>query len=258
MKEAVIFWIILALKWIQTQVLDRILEHFLEISTLKGSLVAQKERLRYPSSAQRVKIWARGAYSSASVHGLNNFLFSHVQNCHPETILQLDNVTLQGVNGQYAWFCVTDPGVNVYDLNKFPFVWVAQFLKARELIILPIWAFIKLSNDKLDDPGSNGKDVFMLFNTARCGSTLFCQMFDKIPNTRSMSEPWATVVAHVNYNGGLITHQGDDYENIIKACIKIQCKDENESKIKRIFYKQATWASAQVSPFYNSFEISSS
>ena len=80
----------------------------------------------------------------------------------------------------------------------------------------------------------------------RCGSTLFCQMFDKIPETRSMSEPWATVVAHVNYNGGLISHQGTDYEEIIKACIRIQCKPEKKSYIKRIFYKQATWASAQV------------
>ena len=71
-------------------------------------------------------------------------------------------------------------------------------------------------------------------------------MFDKIPETRSMSEPWATVVAHVNYNGGLISHQGTDYEEIIKACIRIQCKPEKKSYIKRIFYKQATWASAQV------------
>ena len=50
----------------------------------------------------------------------------------------------------------------------------------------------------------------------------------------------------VNYNGGLISNHGDVYEEIIKSCIKIQCKDEKKSNIKRIFYKQPTWASAQV------------
>ena len=80
-------------------------------------------------------------------------------------------------------------------------------------------------------------------------------MFDKIPETRSMSEPWATVVAHVNYNGGLISHQGTDYEEIIKACIRIQCKPEKKSYIKRIFYKQATWASAQVLIIYKLLHV---
>ena len=53
----------------------------------------------------------------------------------------------------------------------------------------------------------------------------------------------------VNYNGGLISNHGDEYEQIIKSCIKIQCKDEQKSNIKRIFYKQPTWASAQVFQF---------
>ena len=53
------------------------------------------------------------------------------------------------MNGQYAWFCVTPKNVNVYDLNIFPFVWVGQYLQAQELIIMPIWAFLKLANDEL-------------------------------------------------------------------------------------------------------------
>ena len=44
----------------------------------------------------------------------------------------------------------------------------------------------------------------------------------------------------------MISNHGDVYEEIIKSCIKIQCKDEKKSNIKRIFYKQPTWASAQV------------
>ena len=61
-----------------------------------------------------------------------------------------------------------------------------------------------------------------------------------------MSEPWATVVAHTNYVKGKITHQGSDYEKIIQACIKLQCKPEIGRKIDRIFFKQAPWGSAEV------------
>ena len=61
-----------------------------------------------------------------------------------------------------------------------------------------------------------------------------------------MSEPWATVVAHTNYVKGKITHQGSDYERIIQACIKLQCKPEIGRKIDRIFFKQAPWGSAEV------------
>ena len=57
-------------------------------------------------------------------------------------------------------------------------------LQAQELIIMPIWAFLKLANDELANPGSDGRQVIMLFNTARCGSTLLCQMFSRLPNTR--------------------------------------------------------------------------
>ena len=39
---------------------------------------------------------------------------------------------------------------------------------SKELIILPVWAFFKLASN-LPDPGTLGKDVIMLFNTARFG-----------------------------------------------------------------------------------------
>ena len=173
----------------------------------------------------------------------------------------------QGVNNNCAWFCVTDKKVDVYDLNQFPFVWVAQYLLARELFIVPIWAFLKLAQTDLSDPGSDGREVIMLFNTARCGSTLLCQMFARLPNTRytknthqrkffkvyptiffcrAMSEPWASVVAHTNYVRGKISHQGDDYDKLIEACIRLQCKPELGRKIDRILFKQPPWGSAEV------------
>ena len=111
-------------------------------------------------------------------------MYTHLEYLHPNEVLKRDNITLQGVDGNYAWFCVTDKKVNVYDLKKFPFVWVAQYLMAKELILVPIWAFLRLAEEEVPDPGTDGRDVIMIFNTARCGSTLLCQMFDTLPNTR--------------------------------------------------------------------------
>ena len=67
-----------------------------------------------------------------------------------------------------------------------------------------------------------------------------------------MSEPWATVVAHTNYVKGKITRQGTEYEKIIQACIRLQCKPEINKNIQRIFFKQAPWGSAEVRFLFNS------
>ena len=88
------------------------------------------------------------------------------QNCCSKTHKKIITHILQGIDGQFAWFSVTDPQVNVYDLSRFPFVWVAQYLWSKELIIMPIGSFFNLASN-LPDPGTLGKDVIMLFNTAR-------------------------------------------------------------------------------------------
>ncbi len=200
------FWLILAMKWAQKNVLDPVLDITLGSTTQKGSRRERRLAQQYEKSAQRVKIWTRGAYSSASIHSPANFVYTHLDYRHPKEVLKEDRITLmvqykqqsnnfeslithgfsksqQGVNNNCAWFCVTDKKVDVYDLNQFPFVWVAQYLLARELFIVPIWAFLKLAQTDLSDPGSDGREVIMLFNTARCGSTLLCQMFARLPNT---------------------------------------------------------------------------
>ncbi len=88
----------------------------------------------------------------------------------------------QGLTSTHAWFCVSPEAVDVYDTSVCPFVWVGQFFTAKKLIIMPLWSYHRLA-DELGDP-PRGKEVFIIFNTARCGSTLLCQMFNKLPNTR--------------------------------------------------------------------------
>ena len=76
MKAALIFWTILILKWIQRNILDKILDFTLQFSTLEGSQISRTERHHYISSAQHVKIWARGKFHKIIYHIHSQFFFS--------------------------------------------------------------------------------------------------------------------------------------------------------------------------------------
>ena len=140
-----------------------------------------------------------------------------------------------------AWFCVTDESVDVYDLDKFPFVWTTQFVEAKELIILPLWSLIQLAEEDLP---KTKVEIIMLFNSARCGSTLACQMLNKLPNTRAMSEPWIGT----NLNTVLISSQVQfDINRLVRACIYLQCKPSLKEPFDRIVFKPSLTASGIVS-----------
>lgn len=244
MSPTHLFWLLLCLKWIQKNIVDPLLDLFFGYSTKRGWRSEQESSHKYGSSAQVVKIWFRAHYSPATLHGPVNFLYTHQKYVHPREVLKSDNITLHGVNSTHAWFCVSPPNIDVYDLKMFPFAWVAQFLMAQQLIIMPLWALNQLA-DELPTPGGDGKEVIVLANTARCGSTLLCQMFNNLPNTRSMSEPWALCKAHTYYVRGKISNEDGNYERLIKSILTLQCKDEKSRDVKRIFLKPPVWCTSQ-------------
>ena len=43
-------------------------------------------------------------------------------------------------------------------------------------------------------------ELSMVGNTARCGSTLICQILSRVPNVLCMSEPWSLNLAHGYYS----------------------------------------------------------
>ena len=180
-KETLFYWCLLLLKYLQKVILDPILDYFWKYTTLKG---CKEERLiskKYETSAQRVKIWTRGAYSVPTIHLLHNFLYTHVEYVHPKEVLFHDHITLMGMDETFAWFCVTKNDFDVYDLSQFSFVYTTQFLHAQELIIIPLWSLTKLVD--LEMSSRKKPEIIFLFNSARCGSTLACQMFHKMPKT---------------------------------------------------------------------------
>ena len=72
----------------------------------------------YEHSAQVVNIMGRGAYSLIINHQLYNFVWRHEKYVHPRYILEHDNITLMGITPTHAFFCVSDPGFDIYETKE--------------------------------------------------------------------------------------------------------------------------------------------
>ena len=87
---------------------------------------------------QLVRILWRSNYSPFWMPGLDNFMTIHEDWVETEYVLANNNVTLQGVNRTHAWFCVTNPSVDVYSPDFLPFVFANQFVMADKLVIVSL------------------------------------------------------------------------------------------------------------------------
>ncbi len=146
-----------------------------------------------------------------------------------------------------AVFCVTDPSIDIFDTEKFPFTMFAHWILAQKLIILPISSFHRLA-DQLGDPKVPVTAAAM---TLRCGSTLLVQLFNKVPKTRAMSEPNATCDIHVLRRAGKITP--DESQRLLRSAIRLQCKVEPGTEIERIFMKLSGENAPQLGDIANLF-----
>ena len=64
-----------------------------------------------------IELGPRGAYSIGSAHQLHNFVWRHERYVHPRHVLERDNITLMGITPAHAFFCVSEPDVDVYDMQ---------------------------------------------------------------------------------------------------------------------------------------------
>ena len=75
-------------------------------------------------------------------HGLDNFLYVHESYLSPRWLLDRPNVTLFTAESDCAVFCVSDPDVDVYDTERFPFVFFAHYQgrknKPAQPILVPL------------------------------------------------------------------------------------------------------------------------
>ncbi len=227
------YWSLLIAKGIQ-HVLDFFLDLLTGYTTRGGS---REERTRawlhHEHSAQIVNIAWRAHYVDLIVASGKNFLWTHEKYVHPKYILENKNVTLYMMDEDNAYFCVSDPDVDVYNVDKFPFCFLSQRDESKKLVILPLDSFIRLGED-LGDPKV---PVTLVSMTARCGSTLISKMMQQVPGTRSMSEPW--VLHQVNNHFRKRWINWDRARKLMQATMRLQCKLEPDSGIERVVLKLA-------------------
>ena len=139
------------------------------------------------------------------------------------------NVSLYALTKDTAVFVETTGGVNIYSSDDYPFFNQAQFKRSRNVIKMPTISFHALA-EKVGDPSV---PVIWLSNTARCGSTILAQVFEKIPGTSLISEPDAPT--HIGFMHKLKSLSENDRKMLLKSTIRLLCKPR--TGIERICVK---------------------
>ncbi len=184
------------------RIVDTVIDLLLGFTFCGGTKKERQEARRcYEKSAQLVIIRHHARYHQLmDLYDLSYYLYRHENYISPEYVLDKPNVALYFVNKTHAVFAVGEPDVDFYDTKKVPFCGLAFEKLSKKLFIIPMSSFHRLA-EELGDPNVS---VSIFGMTARCGSTLISQILNRVPNTRSMSEPWVFTHAYVMYNKGLI------------------------------------------------------
>ncbi|KAF6035527.1 hypothetical protein EB796_006160 [Bugula neritina] len=139
---------------------------------------------QYDMSVQCLRVWGKCKPSPLTIPQLHHFLTTHVKFVNPEYALG-KHVTLLAVNDKDAIFGVFSPQEDIYNVRKWPFLYIAEFQTAEHILVMPMTSFIRLAN-KLGDPRSK---VIWVHSTGRCGSTALAQAFNSLPDVLAMAEP---------------------------------------------------------------------
>ena len=167
-----------------------LLEPVLGTNLVAGSKEERKEAKVTGRQAHLVKIWARATTFKQAQHDLTNFLYTHHAYVPSSYALTHDNVTLHSFTDDLVIFAVSDPQVVQLKIEcKFimvakvraassevsPFLWAGAFNSAKFLLLLPLDHLPALA-EEAGDPTRGERNVTLIHNTARCGSTLLGQV----------------------------------------------------------------------------------
>ena len=96
-----------------------------------------------------------------------------------------NRTSLYSLSKHEAVFVETEENVNIYSSDESPFVCFAQLNRSKNVIKVPI-SYLHALADKIGDPSV---PVVWVSTTGRCGSTVLCQTFEKVPGTLYIAEP---------------------------------------------------------------------
>ena len=128
------------------------------------------------------------------------------------------NVSLYALTNHEAVFVETDASINIYSSDVNAFMYSSQFDHCQNVIKMPISYFHALA-EKLGHPSV---PVIWISQTGRCGSTLLCQVLEKVPGTLVMSEPDAPIQINILQYAKSTSEQ--ELKDIFKSTVRVLCK----------------------------------
>ena len=200
----------------------------------------------FSKGAQLVDIKYFAGYAFIEEVQLNkNFFWKHNRYLNPNFILENDNVTLNGMTSTHAYFCVATADVTNSEL--FPFMVLGQKMAAEQLIILPIKHFHRLAQE-VGDPKLKVACIHM---TARCGSTLLSQVFNKVPGTQVFIEPFVTMDIQRHYAKNRWTQEETD--ECVRNAVRLLMKPIHNKKVDFIVWKVTPFTNVHIPTIMKAF-----
>jgi hypothetical protein len=176
----------------------------------------------YERSAHLLDIVVRHKFDILQAFSVRDFICVHNRFVSPSYVLANDSVSLFTVNETDAVFIeAREAGMQLWKSRYNPFIKNAQMEYGHRLIVIPLAAFHRMS-EELGDP--KGK-LILLFNTGRCGSTLLTQLFEHTGLAVTISEPDTLTILAVRYR-----NQGDSEQlrQLVQNVMRWTCRPYKE------------------------------
>ncbi|MFT7641198.1 MAG: hypothetical protein ACI9G1_002944 [Pirellulaceae bacterium] len=135
-------------------------------------------------SVQQWRITGRRRFDPMSISEVGHFRLKPSGTGDSASLIDDPNISLYCLDekNRKAVFVETDPDV---DLRKYPFYYQGQFQHARQLLTIDYEEFHRLA----ENLATRIQCAVMIHSVGRCGSTFLSQLFDRLHECVSLSEP---------------------------------------------------------------------
>ena len=167
--------------------------------------------------ARQSRILWRQKLSEGNETSPMDFLCAFSYPIIPEYVLR-PIVSLYAITDKVAVFVETPETVNIYSSDVHPFFYIAQFLYAKNVIKMSIKNFMTLA-EYIGDPAV---PIIWMSTTGRCGGTMLSQVFESLPGTLVIHEPYSPQNLYNLFEYRKL--HVSEYEDLLKALIRVLCK----------------------------------
>lgn len=157
-----------------------------ELNGTAKMLRESRDPRNYERSAHVVNVVLFHTFCEMTSMNVSDFIYVHNRFDSPQFIVDNDHVFLMNIENDRAIFVeAKEKDMRLWKSEVNSFMRFAQMAHHKRLIFVPLSAFHRVS-DVIGDPKG---ELILLLNTARCGSTLICQVLEATGRCVTISEP---------------------------------------------------------------------